>query len=371
MTSDYPQIWEKRGYPEPLVQSTIIGRVIHRAVEIIVKEFHRRGCASFVDPQAIEVMRELGGFSRVIENNIDEILSQYANNPRASGTLQDARRILHGKKGEIREDVRILFSRMFEGRRPTSRDSFSGQSTNGALGLGIHPEVRLVSEEMKWEGVADLIRLSSNECEIRDIKTGVPKEEHADQLRIYSLLWSLDRRKNPKAYSATRLTISYVDADVDVPLLSAIEVSAYKEELMARTKMAQEKAAGRPPEAIPCSENCHYCTVRHLCAAYWGSGTLEVMCKEGQKNPMMDVEIKIAGVHGSRSYDALSVKSDKLSPNTPLILRVPGNTIEYSEGDHVRLLNVSMAKEEDDNENNGLVIISTTRFSEAYIFVES
>lgn len=365
MASDYPHIWGKRGYPKPLIQSTFSGQVVHRAVEIIVKEFHRRGYTSFNDAQAITGMRELGGFSRVIEKSLDDILSQYADNPRAFGTLEVVKRALQEKKGEIRENVRILLPRTLEGRRTAPWGAFLGQGANGPLGNGIHPEVRLVNEEMKWEGVADLIHLSSNECEIRDIKTGVPKEGHAEQLRIYSLLWLSDARKNPAARPASKLTISYINVDVDVPPLLTSEVTVYKDKLMARTKIAQEKAAGRPPEAIPSTDNCHHCFVRHLCSAYWEKATLEMLAEDQHATSMIDVEVKIIGVHGLRSYDVVSIASSNLPPNTPLIMRFSGNTIGCTIGNRIRLLDASITREED-YEDNGQVIISTSRVSEVY-----
>lgn len=363
--SDYPQIWEKRGYPEPLVSANIIGRVTHRAIETIVKEFHRRGCVSFDDTQAITAMKELGGFSSVIEKSLDDILSLYSDNPRASGNLEVVKRALHEKRGKIREDVRILLSRMLGGQRTLPRDSSQNKGVNGPLGNGIHPEVRLVNEEMKWEGIADLIRMSSTECEICDIKTGAPKGEHVEQLRIYSLLWLLDNRINPAGRPASKLTISYINTDVDVPPLSASEVNTFRDELISRTKTAQEKAGGRPPEAISCAENCCHCVVRHLCEVYWEKTTLEMLAKECQANSFLDAEVRILGVHGSRSYDAALVASNILPAETPLILRFSGNTFRCTDGNRIRLLDVRMTKEEDDEED-GQVIISASRVSEVY-----
>lgn len=365
--SDYPQIWRKRGYPEPLVPATIVGRVTHRAIEIIVKEFHRRGCVSFDDAQAITAMRELGGFSSVIEKSLDDILSQFADNPRVSEPLEVVKRVLHERRGKIREDVRILLSRMLGGRRTLSRDSSQSQGLNGPLGNGIHPEVRLVNEEMKWEGIADLIRLSSTECEIRDFKTGAPKEEHVEQLRSYSLLWLLDDGINPAGRPASKLTISYVNTDVDVPPLSASEVSAFKDELMTRTKTALEKTAGCPPDAMPRAENCRRCVVRHLCGAYWEKPTIEMLARDCQLSSLLDVEVHILGDHGSRSYDAVSIASTTLPPDIPVLLRFSGNTIGCTEGNRLRLLDVIMRREQDEREDDGRVIISTAKFSEVYI----
>jgi CRISPR/Cas system-associated exonuclease Cas4 (RecB family) len=366
MTSNYPQIWGTRGYPERLVQSTIIGRIIHRAVETITKEFHRRGCMSFDDAQAITAMRELGGFSRVIEKSLDEILSQYADNPRVSGTLEDARRNLLGKKGEIREDVKILYSRMFGGRRTASRDSFQGQGTNGELGVGIHPEVRLVNDEMKWEGVADLIHLAPNECEIREIKTGIPSEEHAEQLRIYSLLWLLDPRKNPSRRPVSKLTISYIQEDFDVRPLSSVEYGAYRKVLLERTNEAYKAVARRPPEAISSIERCGDCSVRHLCSVYWDRSTLKMLAKDKRATSTEDIEVEIFGIHGPRSYDAVIVASRFLPANAPFVLRLTVSSTDYKKGDRVRLTGVRVVGGKDD-EGDDRMIISASKITEMYL----
>lgn len=365
MVSEYPQIWSRRGYPEPLIPANIVGRVTHRAIEIIVKECHKKGCGSFDDPQAIAVMRDLGGFSCVIEKCAEEILYQYTDNPRAYGRLGDTKRHLTEKKGEIRENVRILLSRMVASRHVVRRDSSNGHGENDLLGYGLHPEVRLVNEEMKWEGIADLITLSPEECEIRDIKTGMPKEEHTEQLRIYSLLWLLDTRKNPSGRPATKLTVSYIQGDEDVPLLAVSGVAPFREELVARTNASKKKLAGNPPEALPSSDGCRYCTVRHLCGTYWEKETQKVISENGHGGAMLDIEVQVVGIHGSRSYDVVSVASSVFPENTPLVYRVSGNDEGLTKGDRIRLLGVTTVKEEED-EVAEQVVISSSKITEIY-----
>jgi len=370
MSSDYPDIWEKRGYPDPLTRPALVGRVIHRAVEIITKELHRRGCTSVDDVKTISAMRDLGGFSRVIEISAEDVLFRYTDNPRASRNIEAARRILNYKKGDIREDVRIMLSRALGGWPTAPSDSSEGQRRNGALGPGVHPEVRLANEEMKWKGIVDLIRLSSDACEIRDIKSGTPKEEHTEQVQIYSLLWLLDSGKNPGGRPATKLTISYLDADVDVPLLPDSEVGTFKTELVARTRKAKEEAAGCPPKACPGVDNCSHCTVRHLCTAYWDKATTDVLAKDRKTWPSADVEARIIGAHGSRSYDAASIASACLPSGTPLIVRVSEDPVRYTEGDRVRFLDVCIRMDEGD-EYDGQVIVVASTTSEAYLVKDS
>jgi len=364
MSSDYPAIWGKNGYPEPLIQSTLIGRVIHRLVEIIVKEFQRAGCTSFDNPDCIRVMRELGGFSRIIEKIFDDVLIQYAENPRAAGTLGVIKKVLLERKSDIREDARILLSRIFEGKQTAQCVSLVSQGKTEPLRNGIYSEVQLVNEEMKWKGIADLIRLTPAECEIRDFKTGAHKEEHAEQLRIYNLLWQCDNRKNPSARPADKLTISYIDADVAVSPLLISEVTVYKDKLIKLTNEAKKKVTEYPPEAILNEDNCKHCFVRHLCATYWEKGLPKMFAKEKSANSLIDIAVRIVGIHGSRSYDAVTIASSNLPHNTPLILRILENC-NFTRGRCLRLLNVSLTRNET-NEDDGQVIISTSRISEIY-----
>jgi hypothetical protein len=368
MSSDYPAIWGKNGYPEPLIQSTLIGRVTHRLVEIIVKEFQRAGCTSFDNPDCIRVMRGLGGFSRIIEKIFDDVLIQYAENTRAAGTLTVIKKALLERKSDIRENARILLSRIFEGKQTAQCVSLVSQGKVAPLRNGIYSEVQLVNEEIKWKGVADLIRLTPEECEIRDFKTGVHKEEHAEQLRIYNLLWLCDNRKNPSAHPASKLTISYIDADVVVSPLLISEVAVYKDKLINLTNEAKKKVTECPPEAILNEDNCRHCFVRHLCTLYWEKGLPKMFAKEKTANSLIDIAVRIVGIHGSRSYDAVTIASSNLPQNMPLILRISENC-NFKRGNCLRLLNFSMKRDET-NEDKEQVVISPSKISEYYFMPE-
>ncbi len=369
MSSDYPAIWKKHGYPEPLIQSALIGRVTHRLVEIIVKEFERAGCTSIDNPDCIKVMRELGGFSRIIEKIFDDILIQYAENPRTVETLAVIKKVLLERKSDIREDARILLSRIFEGKQPAQSVSIINQGNKGPMRNGIYSEVQLVNEELKWKGVADLIRLTPEECEIRDFKTGAHKEEHAEQLRIYNLLWMCDTQKNPSARPASKLTISYINADVDIPPLLISEVAIYKDKLVKLSNEAKQKVAECTPEALLKEDHCKHCFVRHLCAAYWEKGLPKMFAKEKSVNSLIDIAVRIVGIHGSRSYDAVTIASSNLPQNTPLILRISENC-NFTIGNCLKLLNMIITRDET-NEDDEQVVISPSKISEYYFMPDS
>jgi len=370
MSSDYPDIWSKHGYPVPLIQSTLIGKVIHRLVEIILKEFQISGCTSFDDSSSIDVMRKLGGFSRIIEKITDDVLIEYSNNPRSVGKLNVVKKILMDRKSDIRENTRILLSRIFEGKQIATK-CFSSVSQGSTLALrnGVFSEVLLVNEEIKWKGVADFIKLTQDECEIRDFKTGKPKQKHIEQLKIYSFLWLYDKQKNPSARPASKLTISYIDADIDVPPLSVSEANVYKDQLIERTRQAKIKITDCPPEANIEEENCCHCFVRHLCTNYWESGLQKIGKKEKPDNSLIDIAVKIVGVHGSRSYDAVTIASTNIPQNTPIILRVT-EKFNFIRGTCLRLLNMRINRVDAD-ESNGQLIVNSSKISEIYLMPNS
>ena len=157
--------------------------------------------------------------------------------------------------------------------------------------------MQLEVEELRWRGVVDLLTLSETTCEIRDFKTGEPKEEHELQLHVYALLWWLDRARNPTGRLADRLVVSYDSGDVRMTVPGARALQALREKLGARRAAAIAALEDDPPEARPSAANCGFCSVRHLCDAYWEDS---VPCKGQEKFGDLQVELK-----GASRYDEL------------------------------------------------------------------
>jgi hypothetical protein len=165
------------------------------------------------------------------------------------------------------------------------------------------------------------------------------------------------------------LTISYIDADVDVPPLLISEVGFYKDKLINLTNEAKKKVMECPPEAILNEDNCRHCFVRHLCTPYWEKGLPKMFAKEKSANSLIDIAVRIVGIHGSRSYDAVTIASSNLPQNMPLILRISENC-NFKRGNCLRLLNFSMKRDET-NEDNEQVVISPSKISEFYFMPDS
>jgi CRISPR/Cas system-associated exonuclease Cas4 (RecB family) len=118
-------------------------------------------------------------------------------------------------------------------------------------------------------GRADLVTLGAESVEIVDYKTGAPHPSHADQLRIYALLWYRDADLNPSGKRVSRLSIAYPTDDVTVEPPAPDELAELESQLQLRTSAVRDSLSGRPPEARPSTELCATCPVRHLCEEYW------------------------------------------------------------------------------------------------------
>ena len=58
--ASYPTIWEHRGYPPRLHTGALMGTVVHRTLETIIRELSRANSPSVGDAVTIQVLRKLG-----------------------------------------------------------------------------------------------------------------------------------------------------------------------------------------------------------------------------------------------------------------------------------------------------------------------
>lgn len=68
----YPDLWEERGYPDSFNTTMLAGTVVHESLEIIIRALNDKGCTSIQTPEAVEILRSLGGYSAVILRVADE-----------------------------------------------------------------------------------------------------------------------------------------------------------------------------------------------------------------------------------------------------------------------------------------------------------
>lgn len=363
--AEYPELWSGRGYPPKLQVAALAGSVVHLALEIITKRLTRAGVPSLSDPSAPQVLRELGGYTRVVEDCVERILKRYVDNPRARALMDHAQRTLRGQVPTLRARVQSMLSRL---RLPrggakaplaASTPKSSGAPPRLPLANGTYPEVEVRAKSIGWKGKIDLLVLDDDACEVTDFKTGAADEAHKFQVRAYAVMWRLDDELNPSARLVDRLVLAYESQDIDVTPPSAPEIDDLGRELLARRSAAEAALAARPPAARPDVQICRYCRVRQLCDAYW-AGTIQAVSDDRRFG---DVELKIIGRHGPTSWDAVVTRARELPAMTHALLRLE-QPIQLNVGTRVRVLDGALARDPEDSA--APIVVTVGCFTETY-----
>jgi CRISPR/Cas system-associated exonuclease Cas4 (RecB family) len=358
MRAVYPDVWNKVGYPERPVPPALLGDVVHRILEVVLRAMKDRECPSLGDPAAVLVLKELGGYSALAEAAIDERLARLVGNPRVN--VEALRGLLRSRVPDIRQRAQAIISRTVlvpdEHKDADDCDAIDGH-LRGPLSHGSHPEAELRAVSLRLAGRADLLTVAAGGCTIVDYKTGSPNEHHADQLRTYALLWSRDSEANPKQLPVERLVVSYVSHDELIDAPASSELDAIAQEVRTRIESVEHDLSARPSIARPTKESCQYCSVRHLCEAYWTEmrPNEELLASDEAYG---DLEGRVTAQNGSRSW-LLDV-----GENREVLLRTATEKPDFAVGDDVRLLFVVARRDED---AAGRVIAGLADASEAYV----
>ncbi|MGE3403767.1 MAG: PD-(D/E)XK nuclease family protein [Vicinamibacterales bacterium] len=349
--STYPQMWARDGYPPRLNVTGLEGQVLHRSVEVIVRALTDAGCGSIDQPSAFEVMKGLGGYSVVINDAISRVLRESAENPRAFRIIEVAERRLRSRAQEIRAEVQTMVSRLsLAARGVPRRQLMTGAYEGGALSAGAFSEVALSVLELRWKGRVDLLVIDADRCEITDFKTSKEDPAHAFQLRLYALLWSLDRVKNPNARAATRLVLAYLGRDQEVSAPTAGHLAQLRGEVAARSDAARGAIESQPPEARPTRDHCGVCAVRQLCSDYWECPSAETTNTEDRR--WIDLQVTIERQHGPSSWDAAIERAPMYAPRSRKVLIRTAGDVTFRQGTRLRILDACL-NEPDDEDPNG------------------
>lgn len=361
--AEYPDIWTGRGYPPKIQAAALAGSVVHLALEVIAKHLTRAGVSSLGDPVATQVLRELGGYTRVVEGCVKRVLERFADNPRAQPLMEHAERTLRGQVPTLRARVQAMLIRLRLSTQlkpgPAVLEKTASMPARSPLTNGTYPEVELRAKSIGWKGKADLLVLEDDACEITDFKAGAADEAHKFQVRVYAVLWSLDNDLNPSGRLVDRLVLAYENQDIEVAAPGAEEINDLGRELLAHRQASETALAARPPAARPSFETCRYCSVRQLCDAYW-AGATQAVSDDGRFG---DVELKITSRHGPTSWDAVVVRTRDFPAKTPALLRLQLPE-ELRSGSRLRVLDGALARDPEDA--TAPVIVTLGLFSEAY-----
>jgi hypothetical protein len=354
----YPEVWSGRGYPPRPNLPALLGDVVHRVLEIVLREFHARGCLSLRDLSAVVILKDLGGYSKLAERAICELVDPLAKNPRAAVRLDGLRAALLAKVPEIRQRVQAVVSRTALQPASSAASDAPAEGERWPLAVGTHPEAPLEATDLRFGGRVDLITLAEDGCEITDYKTGAADPHHSDQVRTYALLWAHDGVLNPSALPVKRLTLSYPTHDVDVDVPTDAELVVAAAEMAARIDAADLALQERPPEARPAEGICRLCGVRQLCEDYWAEVATVPMTGGSTGEPQwFDLEATVASQNGPRSW---LVTSD--GDQSTMLLRTPSEDTTFRVGDRVRLLNLLRG-----NDPEAMPVGSMTQASEVFV----
>lgn len=341
--ASYPDLWKGRGYPRRAPIATIAGTTVHLAVEKTCRALVEANCCNLQSPEAIEVMKTLGGHTALLAACLALALEPYRSNPRTVRVFDSVERDLRAELPAMRIQVQKLLARIgsrISGERPIKTVGGESVAHRTRLSDGIYPELEVSSEKIQWRGRIDLMVLRNSELHIVDFKTGVPRSHHSEQLACYALLWASDRRLNPEGKHATQLTLAYRSHDVTIPVPTEKDLIELEANLAARTTAAIEAATSDPPSAKPSKDACAYCEVRHLCTPYWTVKVQEQLAASGQpSDTFVDAEVLVLSQHGATSWDCqIQAAGHSLSGRKALV-RSQVLGLELSVGARVRILN--------------------------------
>jgi CRISPR/Cas system-associated exonuclease Cas4 (RecB family) len=357
----YSDVWQGQGYPPRLQVHAVKGSAVHLAVEIITKKLILAGCPSVRDPQATNVLKDLGGYTKIITDCIQRVLKRFADNPRSTRLRDRAERTLRGETPDLRIRVQSILARLSLPILQSSLERGGAVAAKRRLPLlvGAYPEIELRAPRIGWKGKVDLLVIKDEACDITDFKTGAADGAHEFQVQIYALLWSLDDELNPTHRRATRLVLAYSTGDVEVLAPSEEQLKILEKDLLDGRKNTEAALAMQPPEARPTLENCRYCGVRQLCDEYWSPDNWSNRAGE---EAFKDAQVRILRRHGPTSFDAVLESADGRA-GKPALLRLQ-ESYHLEPGRRFRILDAGIAVDAEDATQP--VILTLALFSEIY-----
>lgn len=357
--ADYPDLWQKHGYPRLPNPSAIKGDVVHGSLEIIVKALVKAGCTSTRSADAVAVLRDLGGFTAVAQGVLDEQMSRLDGNPRLSDERREqVTRALGMWLPEAREQIQTYLNRLDLRPRATATPSTGSSALHEPAKRypaksGDHPERELVAEELRLTGRIDLLSLDADGATITDFKTGSEDPAHHDQLRMYALLWTEDHEVNPDAVEVKSLLAAYPDHDAPVVVPNAAELLDLRAEVVRMIATADLAVDVDKPAAVV-GEQCELCNVRGLCDSYWSTRAPHIA--NVADGAWFDLQGTVVREHGVKSWVLLETRTGR-----EVLVRTPNASHVLPLGHEVRVLGAKRTIDPDEEE---ALIASLTSASE-------
>jgi hypothetical protein len=354
------------------------GVVQHAAIQEIMTTVTRSGITDLRSPEAVPVLRQIGGLTAVIARCLDHEFERWQDNPRALPDLNWLRSQMNARLSSMRERLQSLLTRIpvlptSVHRSPAIAGITQKLQPSAPMGPGVYAEKWLADHDMGWKGKADLIVVGPDGAATVDFKTGEPKEEHILQLQIYGLLWTRDRLLNPNGRPPTSLTLYYLDHSEDVPVPTGEALERFQSEVLEHTKELRRVLTASDPPAVPSAQHCSQCTVRHLCPTYWEAETQTRIQQQGDvANLPNDFEVRLLHRHSARDWDIKITSSVRNQEESTAIMRLDTLSFDWMKpGTRLRLLNVTLqtSTRSDEGTTDSVLqtVLTVNHWSELYV----
>lgn len=360
----YPDLWDGPGYPQLPQPSALFGDVIHDSLERIIKALVGAGCESSGSPEAVSVLRDLGGYSAVAAAALDARLAKLDGSPRIDGDRrQRIQRQLEDQIPEARTEIQGYLQRMSLIPKAGNASATSGHPIGAAgtrrpLGVGTHPEVSLHADALRVKGRVDLLTVAADHVDIVDHKTGAEDPSHLDQLRFYALLWDQDEIANSARTPLGELIASYPANEVTISAPNGVELQTLVEITRSRVAEADARVTAGASLAIT-GEHCRLCSVRSVCGRYWQDVTPDP--RTLGDGSWFDFEGIVGQQNGVKSWWML----DPTTRMPALLLRTTSPQQKLVPDQQLRLLGI---RRDDDPEVDAVVATLSTN-SEMFVVV--
>lgn len=343
--ADYPDLWENHGYPRLPIPAAIRGDVVHGALELIVKALVKAGCSSTRSAEAVAVLRELGGYTKVAEDVLAKQLARFDGSPRLTSDRRDQlTRQLTDWVPQAREQIQTYLNRM-ELRASAATGAGTPPSDPAVrypARAGDHPEKELVAESLRLKGRIDLLSLDAGGAQITDFKTGAEDPTHRDQLQLYALLWQEDNLVNPDGLAVTKLVAAYPSHDVESAVPTTEQLTELRTRVATRIEAADAAVAGDPPVAV-IGDHCGLCSVRGLCDSYWATGNAATATVAA--GTWYDLAGTVVREHGVKSFVLKEART-----NAEVLVRTPTPSYAVPMDRDIRILGVRREVDPDEEE---------------------
>jgi RecB family exonuclease len=371
----YPKIWSRNGYPDRLYTGTVVGQVVHQALERITNELGAQAGAG-QKPSVVGVMRALGGYSVIIARESERVAESALANPRVANGYRDLGEELNQRLPAMRLQLQMFVRNGLctsNDLTLVSRSKIAGKDSKRGVLPGLNAEVDLRDAGGVWRGTADLIHVQEGGVEIVDFKTGVAKEEHELQLRLYARLFVEDRSANPTGLPVTRLTLIYRQGEVDVQVPVDAEMRALARDVDARAAVAQKEVSVMPPMARPSPEACGFCPVRQLCPEYWTPSGQALAGASTVRDGQVDAELRLHERTAHTTWKASTICCGSLVPGAHVLVRCPRENASLSSvlGEMVRGRILSAQLMPPTEESEDLPVLGLTKATEAFLLVST